>query len=283
MKIVITGASGNIGSKLLASLKKEYKDEVIGLSIDKEEGLLTTNYSVNELTNIFKDADVIVHLAARRGIEHDYSLFQENETLTENILKAMLIANVKRIIFMSSIAVYSDQTTLPWKEDQSLFPQSAYGMSKLRCEELIKQYSLMGIEYTIFRGSIVYGGDYSKRMISTFIAQAKTKKTLVLNGKSIAKRDFIYVKEVVNALVWSIYKLNTTNQIYNLGSGEVYSNLEVANKINDCFGNKDNLIYNNSYKEATINSYVDVSKIKNEGYKHLYSFTSGLNALKEEK
>ena len=282
MKIIITGASGNIGSRLFSYLKENKKDEIVGLTKNQEDGLENTDYCVNNLANIFKGADVIIHLAARRGTENNYSLFKENETLTENILKAMVNANVKRIIFLSSIAVYSDQKAIPWTEEQELFPQSAYGVSKQKCEQLIKNYSLKGIEYTIFRCSVVYGGDVLKRMISIFIDNAKAKEKLLLNGKSTAKRDFIYVGEVINALVWSIYELKTTNQIYNLGSGEPLTNLEVATKINECFDNVGNLTYNDSFKEAIINSYFDLSKIKNAGYKHLYSFWEGLQKIKLE-
>lgn len=283
MKIIITGASGNIGSRLFSFLKTNKKDEIIGLTRDKEKGFVHTDYSVNDLVNLFKGADVIIHLAARRGNETDYSLFKENEILTENILKAMTLTNVKRIIFLSSIAVYSDQHDIPWVEEQKLFPQSAYGVSKQKCEQLIEEYSLKGIEYTIFRCSVVYGGDVLKRMISIFIENAKAKKQILINGKSIAKRDFIYVGEVINALVWSIYELKTKNQIYNLGSGEPLSNLEVATKINKCFDNEGNLLYNDSYKETIINSYFDISKIKNAGYKHLYSFYEGLEKIKQEE
>lgn len=281
MKIIVTGASGNIGSRLLSALEKTQIDQVIGLSRSYHEGLVTTDYSVDSLNRIFQDADIVVHLAARRGAAEDYQTFIENEIITENILKAMLSAKVKRIIFMSSIAVYSGEKLLPWKEDQIPAPQTFYGLSKLTCEGLCKLYSEKGIDYTILRGSIAYGGDHSGRMISTFIDGATAKVTLHLKGKSIAKRDYIYVQDIVGALLWSISDLPEKNQIYNLGSGTALTNLEVAETVNECYDNAGNLNYDDSVAETIINSYMDISKITNAGFHNTFTFSSALQDIKE--
>ena len=282
MKIIITGASGNIGSKLFAKLIDGNGNQVIGLSRSLHKGLETTDYSISELEKLFQNADIVVHLASHRGTEDDYHSFIDNETITENILKAMQTAKVPRIIFMSSIAVYSDESMLPWKEEQYPTPQSFYGLSKLTCEYLCKQYSAAGIDYTIFRCGIVFGGDHSKRMVSTFIDEAIDKKTLSLNGKSIARRDFIYVKDTVSALLWGIYEAKEKNQIYNLGCGVPMSNLEIAETINECFDNTGNLIYDDSVKETVINSYMDISKISGAGFHNNFTFNSALQDIKQE-
>ncbi len=283
MKIIITGASGNIGSKLLAVLKEKYRDEVIGLSRTYHEGLDMTDYSVESLVNIFHNADLVVHLASRRGIAEDYQTYAENEIITENILKAMLATGVQRIIFMSSIAVYSEEAMLPWKEAQYPFPQSFYGLSKLMCEHLCRQYSAKGIDYTVLRCGIVYGGNHSKRMISSFIDKATAKDTLLLRGKSIAKRDFIYVKDVVSALLWSIYESPEKNQIYNLGSGVPLTNLEVALTVNRCMDNDGNLIYEDSVSETVADSYMDISKITAAGFHSSFTFQSALQDIRNEE
>ena len=283
MKTIITGASGNIGSKLFAALKENYRDTVVGLSRVHHEGLEMTDYSVESLVNIFQNADLVIHLASRRGIAEDYQTFAENEIITDNILKAMLASGVRRIVFMSSVAVYSDEAKLPWKEDQYPIPQSFYGLSKLTCEYLCRQYSMKGIDYTILRCGIVYGGDHSKRMISTFIDKASAKDTLLLSGKSIAKRDFIYVKDVVSALLWSIYETPEKNQIYNLGSGEPMTNLEAALTVNRCMDNAGNLIYEDSVRETVADSYMDISKITEAGFHCSFTLQSALQDIRNEE
>ena len=199
----------------------------------------------------------------------------------DNILKAMLQCGCRRIIFMSSLAVYSDQAMIPWQEDQRTSPQTFYGLRKLTGEYLCQLYSSKGIEYTIFRCGIVYGLDHTKRMISVFIDQASKKETLHLTGKSVAKRDFIYVKEVVNALNWAIGSNSSINETFNLGSREAYRNLEVAEMINNCFGNQGNLEYDDSVPEQVINSYMESSKIERAGYKYRYNIVSALNDIKD--
>ena len=281
MKIIITGASGNIGSKLFDIIKAK-EDNVIGLTRGQRDGLVNTDYSVDNLSEIFTDADIIVHLASKRGSADDYQSFADNEIITENILKAMVIAKVSKIIFMSSIAVYSDKENLPWKETQYPSPQTFYGLSKLTCEYLCKEYSKKGINYIILRCGIVYGDDNTKRMVSAFINEAIAKTTLVLRGKSIAKRDFIYVKDVVAALLWSINLHENNNEIFNLGSGTALTNLEVANTVNDCFDNSGNLIYENDVKENIINSYMDSTKIYRAGFSTSYSFTSALKDIRKD-
>lgn len=283
MKIVITGASGNIGRKLFSELNEKHQATVIGLSRMHHEGLEMTDYGVESLVNIFQNADLVIHLASHRGVADDYQTFAENEIITENILKAMLAAGVHRIIFMSSIAVYSNEAMPPWKEDQYPVPQSFYGLSKLMCEYLCRQYSTKGIDYTILRCGIVYGGDHSKRMISSFIDKATAKDTLVLRGKSIAKRDFIYVKDVVSALLWSIYEAPQKNQIYNLGSGAPLTNLEVALTVNGCMDNSGNLIYEESVRENVTDSYMDISKITGAGFRCSFTFQSALYDIKDKE
>ena len=281
MRIIITGASGNIGSKLLDAVNKK-GDSVIGLTRGQHDGLVSTDYNVESLSDIFSGADVVVHLASKRGSADDYRSFIENEITTENILKAMLIAKVPRIIFMSSIAVYSDKESLPWSETQYPTPQTFYGLSKLTCEYLCKQYSKKDINYIILRCGIVYGNDNTKRMISAFINEAIAKTTLILRGKSVAKRDFIYVKDVVSALLWGIYQYEGKNEIFNLGSGTALTNLEVANAVNDCFENSGNLNYENTVEEYIINSYMDSSKIQGAGFSTSFSFISALRDIRND-
>lgn len=285
MKIVVTGASGLIGTELLRQLRDHTDDnniEVIPLSRSEKDGLVCTDYSVESLSQIFDGADVIIHLAARRGAAEQYTQFQENDFVTENILRAMKAAKVKRIIFMSSISVYSSQHDLPWSEEQHPIPQTFYALSKLAGEGLCQLYARKGISYTIFRCAIVLGLENSGRMLSTFVRQAANGERISLRGKSEAKRDFIYVKEAARALIWAIFEEHAENQIYNLGSNEQYTNLEVAQRINKVFANEGNLDYDDTVKEKVTDSYMDSSKLYKAGYVPKYHFESALLDIREE-
>lgn len=279
MKIVVTGASGFIGQEFVRNIPASV--DAVLLSRRKQKGYIETDYSTEELIPLLRGADVIVHLASIRGKSDRYETFIENEILIENILKAMVNSDCKRIIFMSSIAVYSDQQALPWREEQCVFPQTFYGLSKLTGEYLCQLYAAKGIQYTVFRCGIVYGLDHTERMISNFIRCASRREQLVLTGKSVAKRDFIYVKEVVGALIFVVLGNFPENEIYNLGSGEAYTNLEVAETVNHCFGNVGNLDYDSGVTEQIIDSYMCSDKLYSAGFKKAWSLQAALKDIKD--
>lgn len=281
MRVVVTGASGLIGSSLMSQL--EDKADVIGLTRNDDTNLLVkTDYSVESLLPLLENADIVVHLAAIRGRGDDYQHFTGNAILTENILKAAVGAGVKRIIYMSSIAVYSDESKTPWTEDQVLQPQTFYGLSKITGEHLCFLYSRKGIEYTILRCGIVLGITNNNRMTDLFIRNAANKLPITVKGKSIARRDFIYLKDVVNALCWSIFEDRQVNQIYNLGSGCSYTNLQIAEETNRAFGNEGNLVYLSEFSEGIKDSRMDSSKLKAAGFNWEYNLRTALNDIRED-
>ena len=108
MKIAITGASGFIGKKVIEELAG--KTEIIALtrSISIEQTTedvrwVQTDYSVELLSEQFHGVDVVIHLAAVRGVSGNIADYHSNECLTENILIAMGNSGVRHIVFASSI------------------------------------------------------------------------------------------------------------------------------------------------------------------------------------
>ena len=281
MKIVITGATGLIGSMLMERLQS--RAEVVGLTRGESSGAFShTDYSTDSLSSAFEQTDIVVHLAAVRGKGNDYSHFINNAVLTENVLKAALQAKVGRVIFMSSIAVYSDVELVPWREEQSLQPQTFYGLSKITGEHLCQLYSRKGLDFTIFRCGIVLGITKNNRMTDIFIQNAAAGKEIVVTGKSVARRDFIYLKDVVNALCWSIFEEQKKNQIYNLGSGNAYTNLQLAEAINRAFGNEGNLSYLDDRSEGIEDSRMDSAKLEEAGFRRAYDLNSALDDIRKE-
>lgn len=284
MRVAVTGASGLIGTEL-TKLLDENHIEWVGLSRTAEHApFRSTDYSVGSLTDIFADVDVVVHLAAIRGRDgkNGYRDYAENEILTENLLKAMEISNPRRIIFLSSISVYSDLTLLPWHEDIRPKPASFYGLSKLTCEYLCESYSRNDIKSVIFRCAHVLGLEDKGYMLSKFLNGAAKHETLTVKGKSVAKREFIYVKDVAQGIVWAIQNSHIDG-IYNLGTGVGYTNLEIASTINECFDNIGNIDYIDSVYEGIASSIMDISKLRKAGFSASYSLTDGVNDIKKDK
>lgn len=268
MKIVITGGNGYIGKALKRRIKDSVGIEGKFVTIDKEDGFMHTDFSVEDLTKQFKSADVVIHLAAVRGGK-SITDFRINSQITENVMLAIAAADVPRFVFMSSIAVYSDINNLPWKESQPCSPVSLYGISKLTCESICKFYAKQnGIDGTILRLAPVYGeNDPNKRLIANFVRRTIAGENLEVNGKSISKRDFIYIDDVVSALLFAVKNENKGVDVVNVGSGCMVTNYEIAEKIVRAFGNINSILYRDSIPENMPPAYMDLSYAESIGFK----------------
>lgn len=272
MRTVVTGATGLIGSALMKEL------DGIGLTRgESQDKLIHTDYSIQDMEHHFEGADVVIHLASIRGKGNDYQHFMGNVVLTENVLKAALAVKVKKVIFMSSIAVYSELENLPWREDQKISPQTFYALSKITGEHLCEIYAKKGLNYTIFRCGIVLGKTNDHRMADIFMEKASCGDTIILNGESKAKRDFIYIKDVVDALLWAVNH-EGKNEVFNLGSGTAYTNLEIAQAANRAFGN-DKLEYHSELPETITDSYMTSEKLKSAGFCARYTLNSAMEEI----
>ena len=296
MKIAITGASGFIGTELLALLNKREDVSVIALTRDttghedSERCMWRgTGYSFEGLVSALEGADVIIHLAGVRGTENDPVRFLINEVMTDNIVQAMWRCRARRIVFASTMSVYNDDSLMPWKEDAPLGGRSAYGDSKVRCERAVREYAAKhDITYGIARIAQVLGeGEKRRGMMNVFLDTARDHGTIKVMGKSVNKKQYIYVKDLVEVL--AILALGNehysadSNTIVNVGMPEAYSNLEVAQIVNEVYGNPTPIDYDDSYPEKGRPFRMDISRLKDElGYEPL-DMREAVTAFKEHK
>lgn len=278
MKVAVTGASGFIGTEVLEKLKAFPDVEILALTrnadhaADKGETYAwkETDFSVANLRELFCDVDVVIHLAAVRGTTGVIADYHVNETITENILIAMGEEKVKRIIFASSIAVYSDTNTIPWREDSVVEPKTLYGITKASCEYLCQYYSRKyAFTYSIVRIAQVLGlAEKRKGMMNVFIEQAHQHGQLCVMGKSVAKRQYIYVKDLAAVIGEIAVRPERGSEIVNVGMEKAYSNLEIARLINKVFENDVPIDYDSSKAEKIESSAMDVRYLINEvGYR----------------
>ena len=301
MNIAITGAGGFIGMELLAALNKRNDVYVTALTRDassreNQERCVwrSTDYSVESLNEIFRGSgpadgsaaapvDAVIHLAGVRGTENDPEKFGVNVTMTENILKAMTASGVKRIVFASTMSVYNDDSLMPWKEDAPLRGRSCYGDSKADCEDLIREYAgesggpgrQAGMTYGIARIAQVLGeGEKRRAMMNVFIDTAREQGTLKVMGKSVNRKQYIYVKDLANILTVLACGNDRfsadRNIIVNVGMDDAYTNLEIARIVNRVFGNPAPVDYDDSYPEKGRPFHMDIDKLKKRlGYEPL--------------
>ncbi len=219
VNILVTGGAGFIGSHLVDSLIEQ------GCAVTVVDNLSTGNrdyvhrdaafYELDirdkaALESVFSRTsfDVVFHEAAQTLVPYSMTHPREDAELNImgllNVLELCRQYGVKKLLFSSSAAVYGDNTHVPITEDAPLSPTSFYGLTKITAEQYIKMYhDVFGLEYGILRYSNVYGerqGSSGEGGVVYVFAKAIAQGNgLTIYGDGEQSRDFIYVKDVVQA------------------------------------------------------------------------------------
>ena len=223
-KIFITGADGFIGSHLVEKLIEEnhnvtalcyynsfnsygWLDSIDKKKIKNAKIVLGDVRDENLITKISKDAEVIYHLAALIGIPYSYDAFNSyidtNIKGTKNILSSCLKSKkIEKIITASTSEVYGSAINVPIDETHPLQAQSPYSATKIAADSLATSFYLsFDLPITIARPFNNYGPRQSTRaVIPTIISQILNGRKKIELGNINTKRDFVYVKDTVEAL-----------------------------------------------------------------------------------
>jgi UDP-glucose 4-epimerase len=230
MRIGVTGASGFIGGHLINALQALPGVSVSPLLRKRKNSPPT----LRELKSFVTDKDVIYHLAGvNRG--SDEAILQANILGTLRLLLAIKTHGFPqtRIIFASSSQVYQPgRENGLIKESCATEPESLYGVSKKTAEDLIR---LSGLDHIILRLSNVYGPgcrpNYNS-VIATFCDRTVRGLPLIIDGNGKQGRDFIFIDDVVQAMVLAASgKQPKKRAVYNISSGRVSSLRQVIGNI----------------------------------------------------
>jgi UDP-glucose 4-epimerase len=220
-----------------------------------------------EWIKYFKEVDWVFHLAALAdivpSIQKPDAYFNANVVGTFNIVQACKMSGVKKIIYAASSSCYGIPDSFPTSEFAEIRPQYPYALTKRVGEEIVLHWSqVYGIPAISCRFFNVYGtrsrtsGTYGA-VFGVFLAQKLANKEMTIVGDGTQTRDFTYVTDVANALL-AAAKSNTSNQIYNIGSGKTVS----INKLVELIGGKS--IYIPKRPGEPDCTFADISKIKSE-------------------
>jgi len=229
--------------------------------------------------------DLVFHFAAlcsvNESMHNPYLYFSNNCQGTFNLLEAMRLVGVDKIIFSSTSAVYGEAKSLPIKEDQMSEPVNPYGESKLLIEKSLKWFGqLYGLNYVILRyfnvcgsSSDGYIGDSKKP--SQLLVQNAVRGALGLeqfhftcphvptpDGTPI--RDYIDVEDLIDAHLTAADYLNNGGQsdIFNLGNGQGYSVREIVETVEKVLDVKLSRQADQTRQGEIAEIYADVSKAK---------------------
>jgi UDP-glucose 4-epimerase len=257
MNFLITGAAGFLGSALANFLAREGHQvrALDDLSTGDPQALspdvLFTRGDVNDrpkLWTLLQDVDCVYHLAARVSVPESILYPREynaaNVGGTVSLMEAMRDVGVRRVVFVSSGAVYGDQGAQPLLESASPNPRSPYAVSKLAAEYYVRTIGdLWGIETVLLRVFNAFGpGQHlppsHPPVIPNFLRQAMRGGSLVVHGQGMQTRDYVYVDDVVSAMIAAATAPGVNHMVVNVGSGIETSLLDLVRLIMEVTGAK---------------------------------------------
>ncbi len=244
--VLITGGLGFLGSNLALSLiefganitvidnlNQLYGGNVFNLkgSENKIKIVINDVRNIEIMTPLIEKTDIIFHLAAQvsyiDSLNMPYEDLDLNAKSTLNILECCRKYNSKsKIIFSSSRMVYGKVDQPLITENTSTNPLSLYGIHKLTAEKYLQMYYKdFGIASTILRITNPYGPrqqiKHSKySLVGWFIRQAMEGRVIKIFGDGLQLRDYIFVDDIVNAMLRCAEAPDAVGEIINVGSGE---------------------------------------------------------------
>jgi len=255
MRALVTGGAGFIGSNLVDALISQGHEVVV---IDNESAVSNEKFYWNskaenhvldicdydQTKGLYFKADYVFHFAAQariqRTINEPLETIRVNSLGTATVLECAKEAGVKRVVYSSTSSAYG-KNLVPNVETQPNDCLNPYSISKVNGEDLCRFYTNHhGLETISLRYFNVYGerqpvkGIYAP-VVGTFKRQKEIKMPLTIVGDGEQRRDFTYVKDVVNANILAATKdVDPTflGQVFNIGSGVNYSINEVASMFN---------------------------------------------------
>jgi UDP-glucose 4-epimerase len=263
MQFLITGAAGFLGSAISNHLVRAghsvrgLDDLSTGLPAALLPDVFLTRGDINDrpkLWTLLQDIDCVFHLAARVSVPEsvlyprEYNLVNVGGTVT--LMEAMRDVGVRRVVFISSGAVYGEQPVQPLPETTPPNPRSPYAASKVAAEFYIRTIgALWNIETVILRVFNAYGpGQHlppvHAPVIPNFLRQAYLNGTLVVHGDGSQTRDYVYLDDVVAAMLAASVEPAAVGHILNIGSGIETPTRDLVRLAIETAGGSPEVIYN---------------------------------------
>jgi UDP-glucose 4-epimerase len=299
-KVLVTGGAGFIGSHLVDRLIQEGNQVIVvdNLStgkrknVNKKSQFYKMDIQSKRIERVFRNERplIVVHLAAQMNVRHSTEDpgfdAQVNILGTINILEHAVKHGVRKVTFASSGgAIYGEQEVFPASESHRTDPLSPYGISKLAGEKYLAYYaSSTGLRYVALRFGNVYGprqdSEGEAGVVAIFSKQMLNGGQPIVNGTGKQTRDFVYVDDVVEAIMVTLDE--DIQGIFNVGTGQ-------ETTVNECYGIIKELtksqckdLYGAAKKGEQFRSVLDVTKIREKfGWDPQVSLQEGLNRTVE--
>ncbi len=295
MKILITGGCGFIGShivehyqgiaeeiRVLDNLRTGYRKNLTGLEYVFFEGSITDRALVKRAV---EGVDYVFHLAALVSVPESMGKPGECVDINVhgllNVLEEASIADVRKLVFASSAAIYGDNPTVPKVESMVPEPMSPYAITKLDGEYYLDMFQRAGkLETAALRFFNVFGprqdpqGAYAAA-VPIFIEKAVSHQDITIYGDGSQTRDFIYVKDIASALCFAA-KTSGVTGVFNVGYGEQVTINDLANELIRAAGSSSVVVHLPARAGDVRHSRASVDKLRASGWMPRHSLDEGL-------
>lgn len=295
-KIYIAGHKGMVGSAIWRSLKSEGYLNLIGES-SKSLDLRDRNQTFDFVEK--HKPDVIINAAALVGgilanDNYPYDFLIHNLLIQNNLITAAHENEINKLIFFGSSCIYPKKAPQPLKEEYLLTgpleeTNQWFAIAKISGVKLIealrKQFNR---DYVVMMPTNLYGPGDNYDLEKSHVLPAMMRKFLTakrnnspsveLWGTGSPKREFLHVDDLAKACIYTLQH-KTKNSLINIGTGEEISIKKLALLIKKITGFKGELIWNTKKPDGTPRKLLEISKIKQMGWKHSIELEKGLQMV----
>ena len=302
MRILITGGAGFIGSHLANQLHQQghfvrvLDDLSSGDPAKLPAGINFTRGDVRDipkLWSLLQGVEVVYHLAARVSVPASILYPREYNDVnvggTVALLEACRDVGVRRVILASSATVYGNQPSQPVHEEMVTQPAVPYAVSKVAAEQFLFTIGrLSGFETVALRIFNAYGPGQllppvHAPVIPQFMQQIIGGGSVVVQGDSSQTRDFVYIDDVVKALIATAAAVQVDQQIINVGSGQEITVNALIERIAQTVNRKASVLYNRETFGGVARLVADLTKAERLlHYQPSIDITTGLQLLLQQ-
>lgn len=297
-KVLVTGGAGFIGSRLVRALESAGASVVVldNFRTGKRSNLDGTSARLIEgdlrsappRREALEGVHTVFHLAAFVSVAESMTdpetCYDVNTEATRALLTNAVMADVQRVVFSSSAAIYGERPENPKHENVPPDPKSPYALSKLDGEQTMaefftrKKLSTASLRYfNVFGPGQDPNGPYAAA-VPAFFQRARANEPIIIFGDGEQTRDFIHVDDIVAANM-HIATLPECTSVYNVAHGAATSINELAQNIIEATNSSSVIEHHAERPGDILHSLADASRLRETGWDPAISVADGLHAL----
>jgi GDP-L-fucose synthase len=297
-KIYIAGHRGMVGSAIWRQLSKKGYTNLVGRTSSELD--LRNQADVNTFLKLEK-IEAVIDAAARVGgilanNSYPYQFLMENMLIQNNLINGAYETGIKKFIFLGSSCIYPKLAAQPLKEEALLTgvlepTNEWYAIAKISgvkaCEAIRKQYRL---DYVSLMPTNLYGTHDNFDLKTSHVlpamlrkfheAKEKGNEPVELWGTGTPMREFLFVDDLAEAVGFALEN-ELQEHLYNVGSGSDLTIRDLAEKIKQVVGHTGEIFWNSDMPDGTPRKWMDVSKLKKEGWQATTNLGEGLEMTYE--